>query len=316
MLIQANVGCGNIRGMLDRRQFLLTAAAASVAAAQPVEDLWGGPVIDIHAHLRRDADGNAVHCDGAGVSHAVLLAGANSVEQVTAARTKHPGRYVWSASTDVTRPDSVAVLTKAVEQGAIAFGELKNSVQADGPELQRLYALASDLDVPIMVHFQEYPNSPRGVFFAEGIKNFGKMLEKYPNTKFVAHANSFWGNITAVNEINTDYPEGKVVPGGISDKLLSDYPNLYADLSANSGNNALTRDPEFTAGFLERHQDKLMYGSDCPCVDGKGTGRDQGRLIGKCLTRETLTAVKNSSSATVFRKIAWENTHRVYRIAV
>ena len=38
--------------------------------------------------------------------------------------------------------------------------------------------------------------------------------------------------------------------GGITDKLLGDYANLYGDLSANSGNNTLSRDAEFTAEFL------------------------------------------------------------------
>ena len=36
---------------------------------------------------------------------------------------------------------------------------------------------------------------------------------------------------------------GPIARGGITDKLLGDYPNLFGDLSANSGNNALSRDP-------------------------------------------------------------------------
>jgi hypothetical protein len=31
-------------------------------------------------------------------------------------------------------------------------------------------------------------------------------------------------------------------------------------ISANSGNNALTRDPSFTADFLNRHSEKLLFG--------------------------------------------------------
>lgn len=42
-----------------------------------------------------------------------------------------------------------------------------------------------------------------------------------------------------------------------------------------ANNNALARDPEFTAGFLKRHENKLIYGSDCICADGKGTGISQ-----------------------------------------
>jgi len=37
---------------------------------------------------------------------------------------------------------------------------------------------------------------------------------------------------------------------------------MYADLSAGSGYNALTRDPEFTQGFIERHWRKVMFGTD------------------------------------------------------
>ena len=300
--------------MIDRRQFLLALAAAPVALASKGENPWGGPIIDIHAHARPSADANAGHCDGAGISHAILLTRPDQVDESAAARNAHPGRFFWSASVKATEPDAAAILTKAVRGGAAAIGEIKDAVQADGPEMQRLYALAAELDVPIMIHFQEYRNSPHRIFFNAGIKRFAKMLQKYPNTKFVAHANSFWGNISAMNEINAGYPEGKIALGGISDKLLADYPNLYADLSANSGNNALSRDPEFTSGFLERHHDKLLYGSDCPCQDGKGKGRDAGRLTGKCLSLETLGIIKKAASPANFRKIVWENACRVYKI--
>ena len=59
------------------------------------------------------------------------------------------------------------------------------------------------------------------------------------------------------------YPKGKVTPGGWTDRYLADYPNMYADMSAGSGLNALIRDEEHARGFIERHQDKLLYGSDC-----------------------------------------------------
>ena len=46
------------------------------------------------------------------------------------------------------------------------------------------------------------------------------------------------------------------------DRLLADYDNLYADLSPGSGHNAMTRDPEFTSGFIGRHWRKLLWESD------------------------------------------------------
>jgi uncharacterized protein len=108
--------------------------------------------------------------------------------------------------------------------------------------------------------------------------------------------------------------------GGITDKLLGDYPNLYGDVSANSGNNRLSRDPAFTADFLRRHQQKLLFGSDCGCTDGQGGGVSQGsnpaaaRLAGKCVARETLTVLKRSTSAEIFRKITWDNAHTLLKI--
>ncbi len=56
------------------------------------------------------------------------------------------------------------------------------------------------------------------------------------------------------------YPTGPIKRGGVTDKLLADYPNLFGDHSANSSNSALSRDPEFTSDFLKRHQDKLIFG--------------------------------------------------------
>ena len=44
--------------------------------------------------------------------------------------------------------------------------------------------------------------------------------------------------------------------------MLSTYPNLYGDLSARSGFTAITRDPSFGLDFLERQQDKLLFGTD------------------------------------------------------
>ena len=84
----------------------------------------------------------------------------------------------------------------------------------------------------------------------------------------------------------------------------------------------MTRDPGFTAGFLDRHQNKLIFGSDCSCADGRGTGISQSnnpaasRLAGKCVARETLTMLKKSASPAIFRKIVWDNAHGLLKIPV
>lgn len=307
---------------MNRRDFAKTFAAswstATLLSAQTKGE-WGGPVIDCHHHLRPNLDANIAHLNGSGVSHALVLTRANNADSYKALKEKYPDRIVaWFVSTDITQPDAGRVLAEGVKNGARGFGEIKNHVEAAGPELQKLYALAGDLGVPILVHFQEVPHTPTEGVFSTGFKNFEQMLKKYPKTKFIGHADAFWANVSADYDNEAAYPSGKIKRGGVTDKLLSDYENLYGDLAANSGNNALSRDPEFTADFLKRHQNKLIFGSDCSCSDGKGGGTSQAnnpaasRLAGKCVARETLAVLTKSASPEAFRKLTWENAHRIY----
>lgn len=303
-------------------------AATSFAAAfvrqaqgQEITSLWGGPVIDCHFHLRSGLDANYVHMQGCGVTNALLLSRANASEQIQAMQAKYPGIFAWSASTDITKPEAEAILTTAVKRGARGFGELKFHVASDGPELRRMSALAAELDVPILVHFQEVQHFEGEGAWSTGFQHFETMLKAYPKTKFVGHADAFWANVSADYHNEAAYPTGPIKRGGITDKLLADYANLFGDLSANSGNNALSRDAEFTHSFLARHQDKLIFGSDCSCSDGKGSGVSQNnnptasRMAGKCVARETLGLLQRSCDALAFRKMVWENGHRVWKIA-
>jgi predicted TIM-barrel fold metal-dependent hydrolase len=310
---------------INRRQFLETvaaaAAAARVAGQTPESSLWNGSVLDAHLHLRRDLDANIAHMDGCGVSHAVILARDNSGEAMHAAQAKFPGRLAWAASTDIAQPTAEARLTQAVKDGARGLGELKFHVDADGPELRRMYALAADLGVPILVHFQEVPHFEREGVFATGFKRFEAVLKAFPKTTFIGHADAFWANVDAAYANEAAYPTGPITRTGLTDRLLGDYPNLFGDMSANSGNNALSRDAAFTADFLRRHQDKLIFGSDCSCTDGKGAGVAQAnnpaanRLAGKCVARETLTLLQKSVTPAIFRKLAWENGRKAYKVS-
>src|SRR5262245_17715578 len=127
--------------MVNRREFLAMAAmvtAGSTLRAQNSSSTeWGGPILDIHSHLRQGLDANMVHMEGCGVTKAVLLTRGSAVERVKEIQAKYPNRFVWSASADITKPDAVEVLTKAVKDGAQGFGEIKFHVEADGPELRR-----------------------------------------------------------------------------------------------------------------------------------------------------------------------------------
>ena len=286
--------------------------AAPVVFAQSPQ--WGGSVLDIHLHPKRDENGEIKHMDGCGVTKAVILGSVALQDQIKSRMEQAPGRMAFFASVDVTRSDAIPMLRDAVKAGAIGFGELKSRVAADGPEMKKVYELAADLGVPVLLHFQD---GPKGETYNDGIQRFGAILKAYPKTTFIGHANSFWANISTEAPSEIAYPKGPVKRGGVTDRFLSDFPNLYGDLSANSGRNALARDPEFAADFLKRHQNKLMFGSDCPCTDGAGTGQvsREPLIAGKCVARETLTALKQMTSPELFRKITWTNGTRLLHLS-
>ena len=310
---------------ISRRDFLGTVATAAAIPSFLRQGTsageWGSPVFDLHHHMRPVPANNLAHVDGAGISKANLLTRGAVQEQVKALGALAPGRFTWFTTFDITKPDAEAQLTQAIKDGAQGFGELKFHVAADGPELRRMYALAAELQVPLLVHFQEVDHfEGEGAWSTGYAKTIESLLKTYPKTRFVGHADAFWANVSADYHNEAAYPSGPIARGGITDKLLSDYPNLFGDCSANSGNNALSRDPSFTADFLKRHQDKLLFGSDCSCADGHGGGVSQAnnpaaaRLGGKCVARETLTVLKKSASPEIFRKIVWDNAHRLLKI--
>lgn len=308
--------------LVNRRVFvgsLAAAAAARVVGAQEPSP-WKAPVLDGHLHLRRAVAANLTHMDGCGVTKAIILARDAAADQINEARKQSAARLVWAASTDITTPGAETRLTEAVKKGALGFAEMKFRVAADSAEFQRIYALAGELGVPIMVHFQEVPHFEGEGVFATGFKQFEAMLKKYPKTRFVGHADAFWANLDARYANEAAYPTGPITRGGVTDKLLGDYANLFGDLSANSGNNGLSRDPQFTPDFLRRHQDKLIFGSDCSCADGHGGGVSQSnnpaasRMAGKCVARETLGLLKRSTTPQVFQKLVWSNAHKLLKI--
>jgi predicted TIM-barrel fold metal-dependent hydrolase len=279
--------------MIDRRQFIGAALAAARAAGQTAT--WPSPVLDVHLHPRHGDDHEIDHLHGAGIMRAVLLPSLGSEDRVKGVIAEHPKQFVRFANADVRLPGAISTLRAQLVGGAIGMGELKYPVDIDGPEMRRVYDLAAEMRVPVLMHYQEGS-------FNSGIARLPAILKAYPKTIFIAHANSWWAHISAEVDHESGYPTGPIKPGGLTDHLLADYPNIYGDLSANSGRNALARDPDFAPKFLERHKTKLLFGSDCPCRDGMGAGQQ-----GKCIARETLGMMTRMTSPAIFRQIAWEN---------
>lgn len=166
---------------------------------------------------------------------------------------------------DDPEADLSAYFEKYKAWGAKGVGELTTNLYFDDPLYINLFAHCERYELPILFHISPEPHKYYGVADDPGLPRLEKMLQKFPKLIFIGHSQPFWSEISADissdSEIRNSYPEGKVIPGRVVE-LLRTYPNLYADLSAGSGFNALNRDREFAYSFLEEFQDKLMFGTD------------------------------------------------------
>jgi len=188
-----------------------------------------------------------------------------TTREVLAVCRRHPGRFIpfcnvdpRIGSGDNERPLR-ARLTECKRAGCKGYGEAMTGLAIDDERLRRVYALCGELELPIVFHFDAERNRDE-----VGYPRLERMLQQFPRTVFVGHGQRFWAEISGdvTPEQFSGYPRGPIAPGGSIVRLLSEYPNLYADLSAGSGLNAMTRDPSVGLGFLERFQDKLLFGTD------------------------------------------------------
>mgnify|MGYP001403001577 CR=1 FL=1 len=86
-------------------------------------------------------------------------------------------------------------------------------------------------------------------------------LKQFPDIKFIAHGPYWWANIST-NQLYRKYPKAKIKKEGIIIRLLTEYDNLYCDLSGLGAYNALRRDTEFIKNFCRKFQNKVLFGTD------------------------------------------------------
>ena len=314
-------------GKVTRREFLASAGLAMTAvAAVGCKTLPSHeePIIDIHQHagyMDRPDDVLLAHQSKMGVAKTILLPAGRPMNTASThegvsnglqARClgneacyrfakAHPKTYLFAANEVPDVAGATKELEKYLKLGAVAIAEQKFGVECDSPEMQRIYELAQAHDVPVLMHWQVG-------MYNYGFERFYKMLERFPNVRFLGHAQTWWANVdkSYSDDPKNLYPKGRITPGGRTDRYLSDYPNMFGDLSAGSGLNALTRDEDFARDFIQRHADKLIYGSDCS--DHVGAGPE-------CQGSQTIAAVRRlSPDKNVERKLLYENARRVFKI--
>ena len=280
----------------------------------PVAALAQGaePVLDIHQHTNysgRTDDELIAHQRAMGITKTILLpagskyglaAGCGGNDTVVALAKAYPEKFLFFANELPDIPQTKSVLEKFLKAGAIGIGEQKFHVECDSKAMQLVADIARHHGVPVLMHFQ-YKT------YNLGFERFYKMLDRYPTVNFIGHAQTWWGNIDKNHDQSVMYPKGPVVPGGITDQLLSNYSNVYGDLSAGSGLNALLRDEDYARVFLKHHQDKLLYGSDCN--DRIGTGKP-------CSGSQQLVTIRRlAPDPEAVRKMFYGNAVRLLKLS-
>jgi predicted TIM-barrel fold metal-dependent hydrolase len=212
----------------------------------------------------------------------------------------HRNRFLFGANDVPDLDGATREIERHLKRGAVVIAEQKFGVECDAPEMEAIYALARAYDVPVLMHWQFK-------MYNYGFERFHKMLEKFPRVKFVGHAQTWWANIDRNHTDQTVlYPKSPVTSGGLTDRYLSDYSNMYGDLSAGSGLNALTRDENFTRDFLTRHRDKLLFGSDCNDRDGGGPN---------CLGAQIIATIRRlAANRQIERQLLYDNAKRLFRL--
>jgi len=213
-------------------------------------------------------------------------------EDVLEAYNRHPDRIIPFCSLDPRNgynspnTDFSWILRKYKELGCKGLGELTANLYFDDPRCENLFNHCGMVGLPVLFHLAERIGGTYGLVDDAGLPRLERCLRECPNTIFIGHGPAFWSEISLDVDDATrgGYPKGQIIPGRLQ-QLLREYPNLYGDLSADSGFNAITRDPDYGYKFLEEFQDKLLFGTDLcsvgqvvPIVGYFRQGLEEGKI--------------------------------------
>jgi len=155
------------------------------------------------------------------------------------------------------------------DQGCKGIGEVMPNLPFLDPLVQNLFKHAQDVAFPLIFDSCTHIGGTYGLYDDAGLPQLECCLRRFPNLIILGHGPPFWAEIGQL-ETPADravYPAYPIKEEGVVPKLLRRYPNLYGDLSAGSGHNALARDPDYAVKFLGEFQDRLLFGTDICAPD-------------------------------------------------
>jgi uncharacterized protein len=235
-----------------------------------------------------------------------------SNEEVLAIAQRYPKRIIPFCNIDprfiTNLPDAPLdkLLGQYKDKGCKGVGEICPNLPFTDTLVWNLFKHTERVGLPLTFHIATAIGGTYGLYDDPGLPQLEKSLQQFPKLKFFGHSQAFWSEITVMDDINQrkGYPFGPVNEEGAVVRLMRKYPNLYGDLSAGSGYNALARDPEYAVKFLNEFQDRLMFGTDI-CAPDTPTP-----LV------DFLIGLRNSGkiSELVFNKVARENAVRLLEV--
>ena len=288
-------------------------------------------IIDIHAHAVRkpflQIDGLAPFptpeqllkfYDHAGIGKAVLmpLIGPEfylpqSNEDILEMAARHPDRFIPFCNIHPRAINNTPsaplgdVMKKYKDMGCKGLGEITCNLPLRNPYIRNLFKHAANAGLPATIHIAPQIDGNYGLYDDPGLPQLAETLDEFPDLKIFGHSQAFWAEIGALDkpEDRGGYPNYPVKAEGAVPGLMRKFPNLYGDISAGSGCNALTRDPVYAVKFLNEFQDRLMFGLDI-CSPPK---LELPRLL------LFLTELKDSGkiSAVVFNKVMSANAVQI-----
>lgn len=200
------------------------------------------------------------------------------------------------------------LLARFREYGCAGIGEITANIAVDDPRVISLFRQCGDFDLPVLFHCTGPGRGVYGLYDEVGLPRLERLLREVPGTTVIGHAPGFWAEIEGdiTPEKKFVYPTGPIRKEGALSRLLRSYPRLYADISANSGFNAISRDKDFAVNFLTEFQDRILFGTDV-CFGGA-----EGRMPHLGYLR-TLRA-ENQITPEVFDKIVGGNALKILTI--
>lgn len=233
-------------------------------------------------------------------------------EDALAVYRRHPKKVIPFCSLDPRagnnspETDFSFLLNRYKKAGCKGVGEVTANVYIDSPLCINMFRQCGKAGLPVLFHLYNKIGGSYGLVDDIRLPRLEKVLKKCPETVFIGHAMAFWSEISGgVNEeTRGGYPKGPVKSPGRLAELLKKYPNLYGDLSAGSGYNAITRDMKYGYKFLKQFQNQLLFGTDLCHVGQETPIVDYFREILK----------KGIISADVHRKITRTNAERILNL--